>query len=412
MTDLADHYRQLLGLDGNWDLDEVELSLDEQSVHIRLSAAAGASWCCPDCGRACPLKDHGPERSWRHLDTMQFQTRLTARLPRTACPDCGVKTVAPSWARPHGRFTLMFEAFAIRVLQAAASVKQACVLLGLDWKSAQGIMDRAVQRGLGRRDLTELKRVGLDEKSFGRSTKYVTLMTDVDERRVIDLVPGHDHAATDGLWRGLGESVCSRIDAVAMDMWKAFENSTARHAPQALIVHDRFHISKLLNDAVDAVRRQEHKALMRQGDDALKGSRYLWLTTPEDLDEQRSDRFERAKAASVKTARAWSIREALVDFWGYRYPANARKYFMKWWAWACRCRLKPVVKAARAIRKRLDNVLNYFKHRISNGPAEGFNSRIQALKSAARGFRNFNNYRTRVLFFCGKLKLMPDGISH
>ena len=123
MKTLPQHYSELLGLDDSWRVTDVDLDLADMQVRIGLETTRNA-FCCSACGAACPLKDHAPQRQWRHLDTMQFETILIARVPRTNCPDCGVKTCEVPWAEPHGRFTLMFEAFAIRVLQAAASVER------------------------------------------------------------------------------------------------------------------------------------------------------------------------------------------------------------------------------------------------------------------------------------------------
>lgn len=411
MKTLAEHYGLLLGLDAAWLVADVDLSLKEERVEIRLEAS-GQPVCCSGCGRTCPLHDHAPERTWRHLDTMQFETRIVARVPRTKCSDCGVKTCAVSWAEPHGRFTLLFEAFAIEMLQAASSVEAARRLLGLSWSSVQTILDRAVERGLIDRDVDEVRHVGLDEKSFGRGQNYVTVMTDIDGSRVLDVAAGRDESAADALWEGLGETQAQAVEAVAIDMWNPFEASTARHAPQAEIVHDRFHISKYLNEAVNQVRRQEHKILKQAGDERLTGTRQLWLYNPENISDEQWDQFAALKDQQLKTARAWAIREQFRWFWEYRQAGSARKFFALWYRWASRCRLPPVKKVAAMLQRRLPNLLTYFRHRITNAAAEGFNSRIQALKSAARGFRNFQNYRIRILFFCGKLNLRPDIPGH
>lgn len=405
---MSRHYALLLGLDDCWRVIEVDLDLEEQKVEVRLEADPRYERCCGECGRAATLHDHAPERSWRHLDTMQFQTVLTARVPRTQCPDCGVKTCVVPWAEPHGRFTLMFEAFAIRVLQAAASTQQARTLLGLSWNSVQRIMDRAVERGLASREVDQVTQVGIDEKSFGRGHDYISVMTDLDGSRVLEVSEGRDEAAANALWETFTEEQRGRVEAVAMDMWRAFEKSVTTNAPHAQIVHDRFHISKHLGEAVDKVRRQEHKALKSEGDQTLTGTRQLWLYNPENLSDEQWSEFESLKEAELKTARAWAIREQFRWFWEYRYAGNARKFFARWYAWASRSQLAPIREVAKMLKRRLENILTWFRHRISNGPAEGFNSRIQAIKSAARGFRNFDNYRTRILFFCGKLKLLPD----
>jgi transposase len=396
MDTLLLHYHQLLGLDTPWQVINVDLSLEEQRVEIRLKIESGCDVSCSTCGKSGTLKDHAPERSWRHLDTMQFETVLIARVPRTNCSECGVKTCNVPWAEPHGRFTLMFEAFAIRVLQAAASTEQARLLLGLSWKSMQRIMDRAVNRGLASRTLDEVKHVGIDEKSFGRGQNYISVLTDLEQPRVLEVSQGRDETAANGLWEPFSEEQKDGVEAVAMDMWQPFENSAANNVPQAEIVHDRFHISKYLNDAVDQVRRQEHAALKKEGDQTLTGTKQLWLWNPENMSDEKWPEFEALKDAELKTSRAWAIREQFRWFWEYKYAANAKKFFGRWYQWASHCRLDPVKKVAKMLKRRLNNILPWFRHRISNGVAEGFNSRIQAIKSAARGFRNFENYRTRL----------------
>jgi len=195
-------------------------------------------------------------------------------------------------------------------------------------------------------------------------------------------------------------------------MWPAFANSVEANAQQAEIVHDRFHISKHLNEAVDQVRRSEHKLLKQAGDDRLKGSKHLWLFNPENLSEERWIEFETLKDQELKTSRAWAIKEQFRWLWEYRYAANARKFFDRWYGWAVRSQLKPIIKVAKMLKRHLDNILTYFRHGITNAKSEGFNSRIQSIKSQARGFRAFQNFRNRILFYCGKLDLLPSEITH
>ena len=411
MTTLSQHYFELLGLSRAWRVVDVDLSLEDLRVRIELEST-GQTTNCSQCGESRPLKDHAPERSWRHLDTMQFETILVARVPRTKCAKCGVKTCSVPWAGPHSRFTLMFEAFAVRVLQAAGSIEQARLLLKLTWSSVQKIMDRAVERGLAEREIDDVPHVGMDEKSFRKGQDYVSVMTDIDGSRVLEVSQGRDEQAADVLWETLTDDQRGNVKAVAMDMARSFENSAVKNVPDAEIVHDRFHISKHLNEAVDKVRRQENKVLKQDGDDTLTGTRQLWLYNPENISEEQWTEFEALKDMQLKTSRAWAIREQFRWFWEYRYAGNARKFFALWYRWASRCRLEPIRKVAKMLHGRLENILTWFRHRISNGPAEGFNSRIQSIKSAARGFRSFENYRTRILFFCGKLELQPSDISH
>jgi len=411
MNKLTEHYSMLLGLDAAWIVSDVSLSLEENRVEITVTHVGG-SVACPECGTGCTIADHAPERTWRHLDTMQFETRLRARVPRTDCKACGVKTTSVPWAGKHSRFTLMFEAFAIHVIEACGTVKSAAGLLGLDWDSVHRIMERAVERGLERRELESLRYVGIDEKSFRRGHSYISLLSDLTGSRVLEVVEDRTEEAAEGLWKDLPGEQKQQIEAVAVDMWPAFANSVKTNAPQAEIVHDRFHISKHLNEAVDRVRRSEHKALQRTGDDRLKGSKHLWLFNPENLSDDRWIEFETLKDQELKTSRGWAIKEQFRWFWEYRYAGNARKFFDRWYGWATHSRLKPIIKVAKMLKRHLDNILTYFRHKITNAVSEGFNSRIQSIKSQARGFRAFRNFRTRILFHCGKLDLLLPGITH
>ena len=412
MDKLTEHYRLLLGLDDSWVVEDVDLALDEMRVSIRL-AHRGGPVTCPQCAASCTVADHAPERSWRHLDTMQFETRLTARVPRARCRGCGVKTIAVPWAGKHSRFTLLFEAFAIKTLEACGNMHRAAELLGLGWDATQTIMERAVARGLKRRSVEEVEHVGMDEKSFRRRHHYVTVLTDLDGSRVLEVSEGRDEKAANEAWRSMPEKQRKQVKAAAIDMWAAFEKAAGTHAPQADIVHDKFHISKYLNDAVDKIRRQEHKSLKQEGGESpLTGSKHSWLFNPENMKEERWLDFQSLKDSELKTARGWAIKEQFRWFWEYVYRGSARKFFDRWYGWASRSKLEPMVAVAKMLKNRLSNILTYFRHRITNAVSEGFNSRIQSIKSMARGFRAFENYRIRILFYCGKLDLAPEGISH
>jgi len=411
MNDLHEHYRQLIGLDPAWAVESVELSLEEKRVVVELRHAS-EGLVCPECGQSCPLADHAPERRWRHLDTMQFETQLVARLPRTKCEKCGVKTVTPAWAGKHSRFTLMFEAFAIQVLQACNNVKRAAELLRLDWGAVDTIMKRAVKRGLQRRSVDSVKRVGIDEKSFRKGHRYVSVMTDIEGGRVLEVSEGRDEKAASQLWKSLPESQRERIEAAAIDMWPAFASSVKAHAPQAEIVHDKFHVSKHLNDAVDQVRRHEHKQLLAAHDERLKKTKQLWLWNESNLPDQHRESFASLKEMDLKTSRAWAMKETFRGFWTYSSAGHARRFFSKWYDWAIRSRLDPMKKKAKMLKRHLSGLLSYFRHAITNAKSEAFNSTAQFLKAAARGLHRFDSFRTRILFYCGGLDLLPAELSH
>jgi len=406
-SELQKHYVLLLGIGSPWGVKTVDLSLEGKKVEIELGWQWGASAKCPECGRECSIHDCAPERTWRHLDTMQFTTLIRARTPRADCPKHGVKTMQVPWAAPQGRFTLLFERFAVEVLLASASVSQACTLLGIGWDTAQEIMRRAVQRGLERRQLDRLKYLGMDEKSFRRGQSYITLLTDLEESRVLDVVEERTAEAAGQLWDTLSPEQKQGVEAVAVDMWAPFIQTIQTQVPDADIVHDKFHVSSYLGEAVDKVRRQEHKELLAQGDETLKGTRQLWLYNPQNFSPEQAEEFSALKDLQLKVARAWAAKELFSKFWEYQEEGWARRFFKDWFGWVSRSRLKPVVEVAQMLKRHLDNLLTYLKHHITNAVTEGLNSKIQSLKSAARGFRNFQNYRIRILFFCGKLNLYP-----
>jgi transposase len=406
-TELQKHYAQLLGIGSPWEVKTVDLKLEARKVEIELGWQWGAEAVCPECAKKCSIHDCAPERTWRHLDTMQFTTLIRARAPRSNCPDHGVKTMKVPWAAPQGRFTLLFERFAVEVLLVSSSISKACDLLRLGWDAAHEIMRRAVERGLDRRQLEGLKHLGMDEKNFKRGQSYITLLTDLEQSRVLDVVEERTEEAADQLWATLSPEQKAEVEAVAVDMWEPFMNSIGRHVPDADIVHDRYHVSAHLNQAVDKVRRAEHKELMAQGDETLKGTRQLWLYNPQNFNPEQAQEFSQLKDLELKVARAWAAKELFSQFWGYREEGWARRFFRNWYSWVSRSRLKPVVEVAQTLKRHLENLLTYIRHRITNAVTEGLNSKIQSIKAAARGFRSFDNYRVRILFFCGKLDLYP-----
>jgi transposase len=405
--DIEEHYSQLLGINSPWQISHVDLKMQEQRVDIEIEYADDEGP-CPECGTICPKHDERKRRSWRHLDTMQFATYLHCELPRVRCKEHGVKTVKAPWAEKNSRFTLLFEGFAIRVLQAARSVEEARKLLGLNWHQVEAIKARAVKRGLSRREEVTIPHLGIDEKQFRSGHRYISSLVDLQGGRVLDVVEERTEQACKALIeQSLSEQQRQQVTAVALDMWKAYANAVGEKLPQADIVHDRFHISQHLNEAVDKVRRQENKQLIKQGDKRLVGTKFTWLVNEERVSEAFADQFEDLKRADLKVSRAWALKELFRDFWTYSYAGWAKRHFEKWYAWAIRSRLEPIKEKARMIRDHLPNILTYFKHRISNAVAEGLNSKIQTIKANARGYRSFEGFRNSILFYCGGLDMRP-----
>jgi len=332
--------------------------------------------------------------------------RLNYRLISN-CPEHGIKSMEVGWAEKHSRFTALFERLAIDVLLGCQNQSKGKGLLKLSWDEVHLIQEKAVQRGLRRRVLSGLKHIGVDEKSFLKGHQYATVLSDLDHPRVLDVGRERKEESLEELLNKIAQEQRDQIQAVALDMWEPFINAVEQHLPNADIVHDKFHIAKYLGEAVDKVRRAENRSLVKQADDTLKGTKYLWLTKPKTWTEQQQASFKELKDKGLKVGRAWSIKEMFSALLEYRYEKPARNFFKNWYGWATHARLKPMAEVAKKLKRHLDNILTYLKHRITNAVAEGLNSKIQQVKSVARGFRNFENFRIAILFFCGKLDMYP-----
>lgn len=397
-------YQRLLGVEAPWKVSGVALDLEHQRIEVEVSCER-VEW-VDEAGNRAHV--HGyEERRWRHLDTCQCQTLIKAKVPRVRYENGSTKMVRVAWAEDRSRFTLMFEAFAIRVLLASASLKAGCEILDISWDQAQQIMERAVARGLERRKIEALRYVGLDEKSFGRGQSYISVLCDLEQSRVLEVSLSRNYDATRELWLGLSQAQRDSIQAVAMDMWDAYLTATQICVPQAAIVYDKFHVSQEFNQAIDLIRRKEHQALVGQGDLRLGGTRQWWLRRPENLGEDCKAQFERLVRSELKAARAWMAKQLFESFWQSRNVGSAREFFLFWYRRVMRSRIPRLKAVAKMLRSHLERLLNYILHPITNAVTEGFNSKIQALRHAARGFRSFANYRARILFCCGKLALLP-----
>jgi transposase len=291
------------------------------------------------------------------------------------------------WALPGSRLTIAFERLAINTLL-EADVLGASRLLRLSWHETWGVMERAVTRGLAAKRRRIIPRLGVDEKAIAKRHRYMTLVSDLDHGTIEFIAFDRKTSSLDEFYRSLSPRQLAGIQAVAMDMWEPFISSTRQHVPDAggKIVFDRFHIMKHMVDAVDAVRRSEHRRLLDAGDDTLKRTRYLWLFSAENVPTEQAERFADLKRLHLKTGRAWAIKESLRDLWNYRRKGWARRHWQSWYSWAIRSRLAPVVRVARMIQSHLENVLTYCDHRITNATIEGLNSKIQAVKKTPTVF--------------------------
>lgn len=404
--DVTELYAVLLGLTLPWEVVDVVIDEAEKRVDVQVEHEPGIRFPCPQCGDLLPVYDHTSVRTWRHLDSCRFGTFLHAAIPRVACRRHGVKQVFVPWALPSSRFTIPFEEWALAVLR-ETDIQGAARLLRISWDQTWGVMERAVARGLKRKRRRVIRHLGVDEKSAGAGQDYLTLVTDLTRSTVEYIANDRTKDSLAAFYEGLNPRQLAGIEAIAMDMWGPFIRATRDCVPDAdrKIVFDRFHIMKHMNEAVDAVRKKEHRKMRQEGDNTLSGTKYLWLFAEENLPEKHQERFALRKGLQLKTARAWAIKETLRDLWRYQRRGWAVKHFRSWNQWATRSRLEPVRKVATMWRAHLSNVLTYFDHRITTAACEGVNNKIEAIKHSAFGFRNRDHYRTAIFFHCGGLDL-------
>ena len=400
-------FSQVIGVEAPWQVKDVKLEMAEGKVTVLVEAQTDYQWHSEDGHR---LHIHGwEERRWRHLDTMQLETVIKAQVPRLLDPrDNSTKIASVPWAKKGGRWTLFFEAWAIRLMLAVPNVSRAAALLRLDWHSAWEIKQRAVVEGLSRRAEEPMEYLGLDEKSFGKRQDFAVVLTDPAGKRVLDVKRGRtQESAEEVIEASLSLRQKEHVQAVSIDMWEAFENAVNHVLPQARVVYDPFHLVSHANKAVDDIRRAEHREHYLSGDMTLKGSRQLWLWGEENLDTERRQRLQELLKSELKTGLAWALKESLRSLWTYRRPSAARSFLDEWITKAEATGLAPLKRVAKMIASHMTGIIAWFWHPISNGPAEGFNSAIQTLKVTARGYRNFENFRTSILFHHGKLDLIP-----
>ncbi|MBK6307953.1 MAG: ISL3 family transposase [Gemmatimonadetes bacterium] len=409
-------YARLLGIAAPWHVHDVALRLEEGEVHVRLAPEAAAHE-CPRCG-AAGLGYDTRERRWRHLDTRQYRTIVIADVPRVRCATHGVVQIAVPWADAGARFTALFEALVIDGLH-EASLAAVARRLHLSWDEVDDIQQRAVARGLARRPAVHPQLIGVDETSFQKHHEYVTVVCDLERDVVLYVADDWREDSLAAFYEQLSVVGCATLDVIAMDMWRPYIAATSAAVPadEGKLVFDKFHVARLLSIALDQVRPTEHRALRPTGARPLAGTKYLWLANAARMDAARMDAarwrpFGALRRSTLKTARAWALKEMAMVCWQYVRRAWAAKAWAIWFAWAARCRLPAMQTAAQTLRSYLWGILNAIVSGATNAWAEGLNARIQAVKRRECGYRNRERFRHAIYFHLGGLDLSPDTLSH
>ena len=242
-----------------------------------------------------------------------------------------------------------------------------------------------VKKSRAREDFSKVSVIGVDETSFKKGHKYVTIVADIENSKVIYVCEGKDSSTLTRFNEDLTNhgGLPTMIQSISCDMSPAFINGISTEFPDAKITFDKFHVMKIMNEAVDEVRKQEQSTIKE-----LKNSKYLWLKNEGNLSEKQKERFLNLKNQNLKTVRAHNIKLSLQEFWDSQNRKEAAQYLKKWYFWATHSRLIPITEAANTVKKHWDGILNYFDSKITNGILEGINSIVQLQKRNARGFKN------------------------
>jgi len=401
-------YKNILHVKGPWEVTDVQLDLKGNTVTIKVEYARGKKPHCPECHAEKTIYDHRVRR-WRHLDTCQMATIIECKVPRVSCDTHGIKQIPVPWAEKNSHFTALFEALVITWLK-ETSISGVASLLGLSWDQVAGIQERAVKRGLARREEKPIQNMAIDETSFQKRHEYVTAVYDKDRDIIVDILDDRKSETVEKWLKNRPFEHLNAVKTVSMDMWDPYILAIKNAVPNAMekICFDRFHVAQHFGKAVDKVRAQEHRWFIANGQESpLTKTKHDWLRNSNRTDNRSRRDFMVLTRKSLKTARAWAIKETASQLWDYTYRGPAEKAWLNLISWTVRCRLEPVKKVGRMIKRYLWGIINAIMFKTSNAIAESKNARIQRVKKMACGFRNRERFRMAILFHLGGLDMMP-----
>jgi len=406
-------YKDIIGVAPPWMITAVVKDELARKITVRIEYDPEKTLACPICAQSTKQYDHRI-RVLRYLDTCQYETFLEVNVPRIRCKKDGVQQIQIPYAEKHSRFTSRFES-AIIIWLKDSPISVVAENFNLSWDEVDGIMQRAIRRGLSRRKPVKVSNIGIDETSYQKRHEYVTVILDKDRDSVIDVLNDRKAETLETWLKTQGNSDLSGLESISMDMWDPYIKAVRGTIPEAeiKIAFDRFHVSKHFNEAVDKVRRREHNAFMKQvGESPLSKSRFQWLINSNRTDNRTARRKEFLSLSRLKleTAKAWRIKETANSLWDYLYMNVAQEAWKKLLRWISLCRIPEMKKAGLTIRKYFWGILNAIRLKVTNGMLEAKNNCIQGIKRMACGFRNRDRFRNAILFHLGNLDLSPSTI--
>jgi transposase len=362
---------------------------------------------CASCGRRAPGYDQQPARRWRHVPWGAVRVDLVYAPRRVQCPSCGIDPEQVPWAVGASRFTQPMEELAawLATITDRTSVTQ---VLGTSWRAVGRMIERVVVRKLDGERLADLRLIGIDEFSYRKRHRYVTVVVDHERGRVVWAAEGRSAETLHAFFDALGAEGTARLEAITIDMAGGYIKAIEERAPEATIVFDRFHVQRLASDAVDEVRRSVMRELdSSQEKRAVKHTRFALLKNPWNLSPIERGRLAELQRVNRPLYRAYLLKESLAEILASLRPEHARDALARWLGWASRSRLKPFVRLARTIRQHRDGILTYLFLRLTNGLVEGLNNRIRMVARRAFGFHSAQALIAMMYLVCAGIQLEP-----
>lgn len=358
---------------------------------------------CPQCrvtvgpGHPCRW------RSLRDLDIGARHIELRVQVYRVECHVCGRPEVPITLARQYARCTRRLEKHLFR-LTGDSTVKAVAVRMALDWRTVKDAEVRYIRGLLRKRNLDGIRRIGIDEVSYQKRHKYLTLVTDLDHHRVIYATHGNDGRAVGRLLAWLGPERCCRIKVVVTDMHDPYLKVLRKRLPKAALVFDHFHVSKIVHDALDEIRRRLQRELPPAGRRMIKGQRYVLLRAREKLSRRQQVSLQELLNANTDLTKGYVLKEAFRDVFQARNIREGRKRLKAWEAQVRESGVAELIKVLNTIERRRSGIENFFQYKVANGMAEGFNNVVGTIKKQAYGFHDREYLRLKILRTCGKIE--------
>lgn len=391
-----------LGVESPWFIKEINFVLDinkKKELHIYFDFEKGSRF-KNEVGDLQPAYDT-EERRWEHLNFFEHRCYIHARVPRVKQSDGKFRIVSVPWARAGSGFTLLFEAYAMLLIENEMPINKVSDVLGVVSNRIWRVFNHWIELAVSQDDLSTVKHIGVDETSSKKGHKYITIVADLETNRTIHVTEGKDAETLSHFTEALIQKggSCSSIKTVSMDMSPAYISGAIEHFYDAHIVFDKFHISQLANHAMDEVRRLEHR-----NNELLKGHRYTFLHSYQNLTQKKKEELNTLLDFYPTLGEAYKLKQMLKDAWQYKQAEEGMAYLQYWLDIVTDSGIQPFIKLANTIKSHWTGVTNYFKYRFTNATLESINSKVQLAKKRARGFRNINNLKNMTYFLTAKLK--------